>query len=98
MTFETAWLERSPFGDYLVPGLFLFFVNGGLNLAAALGLWRRKKWGETASVAAGVVLVAWIAVQWAAIGYRHWSQWIWTALFPLMLLLALPGRGWRRTR
>ena len=91
MTFETAWLKGSPFNDYLVPGLFLFFIHGGLNLAAAYGLVRTRQWAPAVSLLAGVMLVAWILIQWAIIGYRHWTQWMWLVTFTTMLGLALSG-------
>lgn len=94
MTFKTEWLQGSPFDDYLVPGLFLFFVNGGLNLAAAYGMWRGRWWAAAVSFAAGVVLVAWILIQWAIIGYRSWTQWMWLVTFVTMLALAT--QHWRR--
>jgi hypothetical protein len=31
-----SWLEGTPFVDYLVPGLLVFFVVGGVFTAAAL--------------------------------------------------------------
>ena len=94
MTFKTEWLVGSPFNDYLVPGLFLFFVNGGLNLAAAYGLWRKRWWAAAVSFAAGLVLVAWILIQWAIIGYQDWTQWMWLVTFTAMLVLAT--MNWRR--
>jgi hypothetical protein len=90
LTFETEWLDGSPFDDYLIPGLFLAVVNGGLNLASAYGLATKKWWGSFVSLSAGVVLVAWIVIQWLIIGYQHWSQPMWGVVFATMLLLALP--------
>jgi len=102
--FDVAWLDGSPFGDYLVPGLFLFVVIGGLNLAAFVGQLRRLWWAPVASLAAGVILVTWIAIQWAIIGYQSWTQWLWVVSFSAVALLGLRScfarrdELWRRPR
>jgi hypothetical protein len=83
-----AWLEGSPFPDYRVPGLFLAIVIGGTNLLGALALARRHPLAARLSLATGVLLVAWIAVQTAIIGLRHWSQAIWWATFVVVAALA----------
>lgn len=68
------WLGGTPFTDYLVPSLFLLVVVGGAMLwaaAAVFGNWRRRR--SVALGAAGLVL-CWIAVQVAMIGYVSWMQ------------------------
>jgi hypothetical protein len=90
LSFETQWLDHSPFDDYLIPGLFLGIVNGGLNLAAAYALVGKKWWAPLLSLAASAVLVTWIVIQWLIIGYQHWSQLVWAVVFSGMLLLCLP--------
>ena len=82
------WLAGSPFPDFRVPGLFLTFVIGGANLLAAVLLWRRHLGSPLASLATGLLLVAWVATQTAIIGFRHWSQSIWWLTFVLITLLA----------
>jgi hypothetical protein len=41
-----------------------------------------------ASLATGLLLVTWVAIQTAIIGFRHWSQSIWWVTFVLITLLA----------
>jgi len=63
MQLDPALLARSPFADYLVPGLVLLAVNGLLPLLAA-GLWlRRHPRAPRATLLAGVLLSGWIACQ-----------------------------------
>jgi len=71
-TLNSPW-----FPDYLVPGLFLFFVNGIGALATAAALlfrpqWRlfarinpirSQEWPWTLGVLMGLILIAWIVVQ-----------------------------------
>jgi hypothetical protein len=101
LRFDTAWLKRSPFPDYRLPGLFLMGVIGSGNLAAAVAQWRRGPLAAPLSVANGFLLVVWLTIQTAIIGYRHWSQLIWAVVFPAVALLAAlqlriqSGKQWR---
>ena len=70
-------LEGSPFPDYLLPGLILFWVLGILPLLVALALWLepawramgglerllREHWARSAAVVVGIALIVWIGVQ-----------------------------------
>lgn len=94
--FPVAWLRGSPFPDYRFPGLFLAIVIGGANLVSAAGLLRRTIWAPSASFATGLLLLAWITIQWAIIRYRHWTQVLWVAVFSLTTVLA--GLTLRRDR
>lgn len=82
------WLEGSPFPDYRFPGAFLAVAVGGANLLSAVALWRGHRLASPASLATGLLLVAWVAIQTGIIGFRHWSQAIWWTLFPVVTLLA----------
>ena len=57
------WIADSPFGSYLVPGIFLLAVNGiGQLVAAALAIARH--WSAPWLMGAlGVGLIVWIGVQ-----------------------------------
>lgn len=90
---DPSWLDGSPFPDYRIPGLFLAVVIGGANLTSALLLWRRHPLGPILSLATGLLLVTWLAIQTAILGLRHWSQGLWWLLFPLVALL-----GFRLTK
>ena len=89
---STEWLERSPFPEFRVPGLFLAVVISGTNLMSALALYRRHPLAPPASFATGLLLVAWIAIQTAIIGFRHWSQALWWFTFVFVTTLALRNR------
>ncbi len=58
--FPREWLAGTPFGDYLLPGLILAIVVGGVTGLAAVVTARSPRLGAPASVAAGVVLTGWI--------------------------------------
>lgn len=58
-----AWIADSPFGSFLVPGLFLLLVNGVGQLAAAALAIVRHPLAPWAMGGLAVALIAWIAVQ-----------------------------------
>ena len=68
------WLEGSAFGDYFIPSLFLFTAVGGSFLFAAIAVFARLRIARASAFAAAAVVLAWIAVQLAIIGYVSWLQ------------------------
>lgn len=82
------WLEGSPFGDYFIPGLVLFVLVGGSLLAAAIAVFAGLALARVAAVAAGVVVLGWLAVETLVIGYVSWMQPATTIGALLILLLA----------
>lgn len=74
-------LGTTPFSNYLIPGIILAGVVGGINLLAFyVNLRRHASWYQWA-VAGGVVLVLWIVVQVLLIETYH----------PLQVLFLLIG-------
>jgi hypothetical protein len=84
---EPDYLDGSPFPDFRFPGLFLAVVIGGTNIISAFALFRRSPFAPYVSLITGLLLVAWIGVQTAIIGFRHWSQAIWWVTFALVALI-----------
>jgi hypothetical protein len=69
MRMPASLLEGSPFRDFLVPGLILLLVLGVLPLAAATGLWLRRRWAWYAGFTVGCGLMIWILVEITIIPY-----------------------------
>lgn len=65
-----AWLEGSPFTDYVVPGLVLLTLLGIAPLIVVYGVWTRRSWSWAASLLVGVALLVWLGVEVAVIGYQ----------------------------
>lgn len=82
----TEWLAGSPFRDYFLPSLILFVVVGGAFLVAAIAVFARSRIARLAALAAGVIVLGWLAVQIAIIGYVSWMQPV-TAIAGLLILL-----------
>jgi hypothetical protein len=83
---DRAWLDGSPFHDYVVPGLILGLVVGGSQLAAAVMVWRRSAHARLAADCAAAILTLWIIVQVAILGFV-------SALQPIVLAYAI-GQLW----
>ncbi len=80
-------LQKSPFPNFLVPGLLLFTFLGIYPISVAYGMWRLPTWGWpdwinpfrqfhwswAASLAAGVITIIWIIVEviWVPFGLVH---------------------------
>ncbi len=67
-------LQYSPFDDFRVPGLLLFFVVGLGNTAAGVLHLRRDPNAPLASFFGGSALVVWLVVQMVLLRSAHWLQ------------------------
>lgn len=74
MGFPPELLEGTFLPDYLIPGLFLFAVNGGATLVGGCLSFRRHGYAGEVGIVLGTLLIAWIVVQVAMIGLVHWLQ------------------------
>lgn len=74
MGFSPQLLEGTPFPNYLLPGVFLFAVNGVASLVGGVLSLARHRYAGAVGVALLTLLIAWIVVQVALIGLVHWLQ------------------------
>jgi hypothetical protein len=81
------WLKGSPFRSYFIPSLFLFTGVGGICAVAALAMFSAHRLSRSYAYGAGVLLIAWIAVQVLVIGYVSWLQPAVTVYGLIILLL-----------
>jgi hypothetical protein len=84
---EPGWLSGSPFSNYLIPGIFLFVVNGAFPLLVAAGLlfkaalkwmnrfniYKQQHWAWTCSLFTGIIVIGWIIIQQFMTAY-FWLQ------------------------
>ncbi len=105
-------LDRSPFSNFLVPGILLFVFVGLLPAIVSYGLWKQPDWtwpnifnpingthwSWAGSLATAVALIVWITVQvqWIEFGVLHAICLAWGALIVLITLLPGVRRHCRR--
>jgi hypothetical protein len=90
----TEWLKGSLFQNYFVPSLILFVFVGGSALIAAIAVLRRHQMARKAAFTCGAIVLVWLAVQVAIIGYVSWMQptTAVAAIFILLLTWQLPEK------
>jgi hypothetical protein len=84
------WLAGSPFHSYFIPSVFLLVVIGGGFLVASIAVFARARSARMLSLLAGILVLAWLVVQVAIIGYVSWMQPV-TAIAGIVVL-ALAAR------
>jgi hypothetical protein len=85
----SGWIEATPFGSYLVPGIYLFAINGvGMLVLAALILLRHWT-APWLTAILGVGLIIWILVQLAVMPETMILQWIFLGAGLLLGFVAL---------
>lgn len=84
----TEWLRGTPFRSYFIPSLILLFGVAGSSLAAAMLVFRAHRFARIGALGAGAILLTWMAVQLAIIGYVSWLQPTFVVFGLLVLSLA----------
>jgi hypothetical protein len=89
MSVPQSWIADSIFGSYLVPGLYLFAVNGlGMLALAVLSAYRH--WiAPWLTGTLGVGMIVWIAVQLVVMPETMFLQWIFMAVGFVLGFVAL---------
>ena len=82
------WLEGSSFDNYFIPGLFLFVCIGGSALYAAITVFKQQPTARKAAFICGIILLLWLTMLVAIIGYVSWMQPATAAAAVLILILA----------
>lgn len=91
--FPPGWIEATPFGSYLLPGIYLLLMNGiGMLVAAALIVMRHRL-APWVTAVLGTGLAIWILVQLFVMPEVSYLQ----ALFGVIgVVLAAIGVVWLR--
>jgi len=92
MQLSVTQLSRSPFSDYLVPGVLLAVVVGGANLLASVLSVSQHRWSRAASLVAGLSLVGYVGCE-VLMFPASPLQVVAGALGLIIVALALPRRG-----
>jgi hypothetical protein len=87
------WLEGTPFSSYLVPGILLAVVVGGIQAAAIVAERRRLAVGPGVHAAAGLTMMTWIFGELAVLMVWAPLQGIYFALGLAQTALAVVALG-----
>ncbi|MGF1472293.1 MAG: hypothetical protein ACFB50_11205 [Rubrobacteraceae bacterium] len=93
--FPPEYLEGTPFGSYVAPGLILAGAVGGSATVAAIATLRNKEIGGSTSVVAGTIMMGWIAGEVLVLNQPSWT-WTEVSYFVLGLVMVVLGLGVRR--
>ena len=85
---STDALEGSPFNDFLVPGLVLFFGVGGSMLLGGIAVLRGWDLAYPASFAAGAIVIGWITIQVFIINEVNFLHYVYWTVGAVTMLLA----------
>lgn len=67
-------LSGSPFKNFLIPGLFLFIVNGLFSLTSSILTFFKFRYAWFTGIFLGSALAIWVIVQVYSIGLTHFLQ------------------------
>ena len=82
-------LDSSPFSDFLIPGLFLFAINGLGQGFAAFSSFKQYRFYRTLGFILGVALTLWIIIQVYFINPVHYLQVIYFVIGIAEVVLSL---------
>lgn len=92
MGMDLTWLESSPFESYLIPGIFLVFFIGILQLTGAWLTFRKSTVAGNFGMAVGMILIFWLLAQIYYLELTHFLQVVFfvIGLFEIYLGKKLP--------
>lgn len=93
MNLPLGLLELTPFKDYLIPGILLTVIVGGVNLLAVFYNLQRSRSRYDWAIAGGVIICGWIIVQIILISTVHWLHIIYFIIGLAIILVAYQLKG-----
>jgi hypothetical protein len=93
MNLSLSLLNQTPFKNFLLPGIFLSVLVGGVNLAAVFYNIQRHKYRYNWAMAGGFMICGWIVVQMILIQTLHWLHFLYLGAGILIILLAYQLKG-----
>ena len=86
-------LGPTPFSNYLIPGIFLAFLVGGINLAALFSCIRRHATHFGLALAAGILTSGWIICQMVLIQAANSLHFLYLGISVLIVLMSWQLKG-----
>ncbi len=86
-------LEGTSFTSFLVPGILLTLIVGGVNLLAVFFILQRQSNRYNWALAGGLVICGWIIIQIILIHTAHWLHFLYLGMGLLIILIAYQLKG-----
>jgi hypothetical protein len=86
-------LKETPFNNFLVPGILLTVLVGGVNLLAVFYNMQRHANRYNWAIAGAIMISGWIVVQMILIQAAHWLHFLYLGIGILIILLAYQLKG-----
>lgn len=86
---STAYLQHSPFRDYLIPGIILFVMNGACSFIALAALLARYRNAALLIAGQGAILTGWIIVQLMMVSSVYYLHYVLGSCGILLMLSGL---------
>lgn len=86
-------LEGTPFKNFLIPGILLTTIVGGVNLLAVFFNMQRHPNRYNWAISGGVAITGWIIAQMILIRTIHWLHFIYLGIGLLIILIAYQLKG-----
>lgn len=90
---ELRLLDGTPFKDFLIPGVLLATIVGGVNLLAVFYNMQRHPYRYNFALAGGAVLAGWLIAQVIFIHTLHWLHFAYLGIAVLIILIAYQLKG-----
>jgi len=86
-------LDKTPFNSFMIPGILLTAIVGGINLIAVFFNMQRHSKRYQWAMAGGIVISGWIIIQMILLGAFHWLHLIYLLIGILIILISYQLEG-----
>jgi hypothetical protein len=86
-------LEGTAFRNFLLPGVLLVTIVGGVNLAALFYSFENSPSRYNWAIAGGLLIIGWIIAQMIIIQSVHWLHFIYMGIGFMIILMAYQLKG-----
>lgn len=93
LNMPVSLLQGTPFRDFLIPGIILATVVGGVNLLAVAYNLNRHPSRYNWALAGGLMITGWIVVQMLLIQMANWLHFLYLGIGILIILTAYQLKG-----
>jgi len=93
MNLQLSLVKGTPFKNFLIPGILLMVVVGGVNVLAVFYNMQRHPNRYNWAIAGGIMISGWIVVQMILIHTAHWLHILYLGIGIIIILLAYQLKG-----